>query len=101
MPCGAAFDCLWCGDAYTCRGPDDLEGWAQLCSSCVGKAGDNGFLRFRLHQALIERGGASAGHPPGVSAPAAVATADAGPAAGPGAEAATPVAATPVATTDR
>ena len=57
----ATFDCLWCGDAYTCRGPDDLEGWAQLCSSCVGKAGDNGFLRFRLHQALTERGAASGG----------------------------------------
>ena len=25
---------------------------------CVGKAGDNGFLRFRLHQALTERGAA-------------------------------------------
>ncbi len=41
-----------------CRGPDDLEGWAQLCPDCVGKAGDNGFLRFRLHQALTERGAA-------------------------------------------
>jgi ubiquinone/menaquinone biosynthesis C-methylase UbiE len=60
MPFRATFDCLWCGDAYSCRGPDDLEGWAQLCSSCVGKAGDNGFLRFRLHQALTERGSASA-----------------------------------------
>jgi demethylmenaquinone methyltransferase/2-methoxy-6-polyprenyl-1,4-benzoquinol methylase len=60
MPFRATFDCLWCGDAYACRGPDDLEGWAQLCSSCVGKAGDNGFLRFRLHQALTERGAASA-----------------------------------------
>ena len=58
MPFRATFDCLWCGDAYACRGPDDLEGWAQLCSSCVGKAGDNGFLRFRLHQALTERGAA-------------------------------------------
>src|SRR6476659_2134633 len=81
MPFRATFDCLWCGDAYACRGPDDLEGWAQLCSSCVGKAGDNGFLRFRLHQALTER---------------AAATADAGPTASPRAEA-TPVGATPVA----
>ena len=64
MPFRATFACLWCGDAYTCRGPDDLEGWAQLCSSCVGKAGDNGFLRFRLHQALTERGAAAAGHAP-------------------------------------
>ena len=58
MPFRAAFDCLWCGAAHTCRGPDDLEGWAQLCPDCVGKAGDNGFLRFRLHQALTERGAA-------------------------------------------
>ena len=100
MPFRATFDCLWCGDAYACRGPDDLEGWAQLCSSCVGKAGDNGFLRFRLHQALTERGAASAGHAAAVAAPAAVATADAGPSAAPGAEA-TPVGPTPVATTDR
>ena len=44
------------GPPHTCRGPDDLEGWAQLCPDCVGKAGDNGFLRFRLRQALTERG---------------------------------------------
>lgn len=61
MPFRATFDCLWCGSAHTCRGPDDLEGWAQLCPSCVGKAGDNGFLRFRLRQALTERGAASKG----------------------------------------
>jgi SAM-dependent methyltransferase len=73
MPFRATFDCLWCGDVHTCRGPDDLEGWAQLCSSCVGKAGDNGFLRFRLHQALTERGAASA-RPVTTAAP--VATAD-------------------------
>ena len=54
----ATFDCLWCGASHTCRGADDLEGWAQLCPDCVGKAGDNGFLRFRLHQALAERGAA-------------------------------------------
>ncbi len=56
MPFRTTFDCLWCGAPHTCRGPDDLEGWAQLCPDCVGKAGDNGFLRFRLHQALTERG---------------------------------------------
>jgi demethylmenaquinone methyltransferase/2-methoxy-6-polyprenyl-1,4-benzoquinol methylase len=61
MPFRATFDCLWCGTAHTCRGDDDLEGWAQLCPSCVGKAGDNGFLRFRLRQALIERGAAARG----------------------------------------
>ena len=48
MPFRATFDCLWCGAAHVCRGPDDLEGWAQLCPDCVGKAGDNGFLRFRV-----------------------------------------------------
>jgi demethylmenaquinone methyltransferase/2-methoxy-6-polyprenyl-1,4-benzoquinol methylase len=58
MPFRSSFDCLWCGTAHVCRGPDDLEGWAQLCPDCVGKAGDNGFLRFRLHQALAERGAA-------------------------------------------
>ena len=31
MPFRATFDCLWCGAAHVCRGPDDLEGWAQLC----------------------------------------------------------------------
>ncbi len=58
VPFRATFDCLWCGAAHTCRGPDDLEGWAQLCPDCIGKAGDNGFLRFRLRQALTERGAA-------------------------------------------
>ncbi|MEA2653909.1 MAG: hypothetical protein QOI37_1136 [Chloroflexota bacterium] len=58
MPFRPTFDCLWCGSAHVCRGPDDLEGWAQLCPGCVGKAGDNGFLRFRLRQALTERGAA-------------------------------------------
>ena len=57
MPFRTAFDCLWCGTAWTTRGPDDLEGWAQLCPDCVGKAGENEFLRFRLRDALAERGG--------------------------------------------
>lgn len=52
----ASFACLWCGAAHACRTEDDLEGWAQLCSTCLGKAGDNGFLRFRLHKAITERG---------------------------------------------
>jgi methyltransferase family protein len=59
MPFRASFDCLWCGNAHTCRDPNDLEGWAQLCPVCVGKAGDNGFLRYRLHEALTERGAAA------------------------------------------
>jgi SAM-dependent methyltransferase len=59
MPFRPTFDCLWCGTGHTCRGPDEIEGWAQLCSTCVGKAGDNGFLRFRLRQAITERGTAN------------------------------------------
>ena len=54
------FDCLWCGAPHTCRTPDDIEGWAQLCPDCAGKAGENGFLRFRLREALAERARASA-----------------------------------------
>jgi SAM-dependent methyltransferase len=57
----ANFQCLWCGVTHTPRTPDDLEGWAQLCPDCLGKAGDNGFLRFRLRQAITERGHAG-GH---------------------------------------
>jgi SAM-dependent methyltransferase len=56
MPFRATFDCLWCGAAHATRTPDDIEGWAQLCPTCIGKAGDNGFLRFRLRQAITERG---------------------------------------------
>ena len=63
MPFRASFSCLWCGAEHTTRSADDLEGWAQLCPDCVGKAGDNGFLRFRLRQALTERS-ASAGEGP-------------------------------------
>jgi len=59
MPFLASFSCLWCGTAHTVRSADDLEGWAQLCPDCVGKAGDNGFLRFRLRRALTERSAAA------------------------------------------
>lgn len=69
MPFRASFDCLWCGSRHTCRGPDDLEGWAQLCPTCVGKAGDNGFLRFRLRDALTERGALARGATPGSATP--------------------------------
>lgn len=55
MPYRVSFDCLWCGRPHATRGLDDLEGWAQLCPDCLGKAGDNEFLRFRLHRALSER----------------------------------------------
>jgi SAM-dependent methyltransferase len=59
VPFRATFDCLWCGSSYTTRTPADIEGWALLCPDCVGKAGDNGFLRFRLRQALTERSAAA------------------------------------------
>ena len=78
MPFRAAFDCLWCGAAHACRGPDDLEGWAQLCPDCIGKAGDNGFLRFRLRQALTERGAAGGAGAVAVAEAAAAPEAEAG-----------------------
>jgi SAM-dependent methyltransferase len=61
------FDCLWCGSSHVTRTPQDLEGWASLCPSCIARAGDNGFLRARLRTALAERaraagsGGAASG----------------------------------------
>ncbi len=70
----ATFDCLWCGVPWTTRGPDDLEGWAQLCSNCLGKAGSNPFLRGRLRSALEARAGA------GQSTSAAPAATSTGPA---------------------
>jgi SAM-dependent methyltransferase len=51
----SAFDCLWCGRSWSTRSPDDLEGWAQLCPDCLGRAGENPFLRFRLRDALAAR----------------------------------------------
>jgi len=60
MPFRATFSCLWCGAAHATRSPADLEGWAQLCPDCLGRAGDNPFLRFRLRDALAERAGAPA-----------------------------------------
>jgi cyclopropane fatty-acyl-phospholipid synthase-like methyltransferase len=61
------FDCLWCGRSWTIRSADDLEGWAKLCPDCLGKAGDNSFLRFRLRDALAAR--ATASHPAGETTP--------------------------------
>ena len=69
MPFRSSFDCLWCGTSYVARGHDDIEGWAQLCSDCIAKAGDNGFLRFRLRDAITER--ARAAVPAGVGPTAA------------------------------
>src|SRR5262245_32902440 len=66
----ATFDCLWCGRSWTTRSPDDLEGWAQLCPDCLGKAGDNPFLKFRLRDAIVARGAASAATPEKPAPPA-------------------------------
>jgi SAM-dependent methyltransferase len=56
----STFNCLWCGREWTVRDADDLEGYARLCPDCLGKAGDNPFLRFRLRSALEARAGAAA-----------------------------------------
>ena len=61
MPFRERFDCLWCGTPHATRAPSDLEGWAQLCPACLGKAGTNPFLRVRLREALAERGRAGGG----------------------------------------
>jgi demethylmenaquinone methyltransferase/2-methoxy-6-polyprenyl-1,4-benzoquinol methylase len=50
------FNCLWCGRPYEVRSDSDLEGYAQLCSDCVGRAGENEFLRYRLKEGLRLRG---------------------------------------------
>src|SRR6476660_8702088 len=68
QPPQPTFACLWCGRSWTVRAPDDLEGFAKLCPDCLGKAGDNEFLRFRLRAALEARAALSA------SASATVAT---------------------------
>ena len=78
MPFRDRFDCLWCGSAHAVRTPDDLEGWAQLCPTCLGKAGTNPFLRTRLRTALAERGRGAA---PSSAAGTVVATATATPGA--------------------
>lgn len=57
------FDCLWCGRAWQTRGPSDLEGWAQLCPDCLGRAGENAFLRARLRAAIAARAAASTPEP--------------------------------------
>ena len=86
----SSFACLWCGAAYETRGRDDLEGWAQLCPTCLGRAGENPFLRFRLHAAIADRAAAGRDGQPPVDAPASAPPA---PAAAPIAPAAAPTAA--------
>ena len=70
------FDCLWCGRSWTVRAPDDLEGFARLCPDCLGKAGDNEFLRFRLRSALEARAAATSPAPAAPAAPVSPATSD-------------------------
>jgi ubiquinone/menaquinone biosynthesis C-methylase UbiE len=74
MPFHATFTCLWCGTPHATRSEEDLEGWAQLCPACIGKAGENEFIRFRVRQALADRGAAkAAAEQPAVPVRAAVA----------------------------
>ncbi|MFL5726556.1 MAG: class I SAM-dependent methyltransferase [Chloroflexota bacterium] len=74
----ATFDCLWCGRSWTVRSPDDLEAWAQLCPDCLGKAGENPFLRFRLRDAIAARGASNRSRPAGseTASPAAAEVGD-------------------------
>jgi SAM-dependent methyltransferase len=65
MPFRAEFNCLWCGRPHKTRSADDIEGFAQLCPDCVGRAGENEFLRFRLREGLRARSSAAA--PPAVA----------------------------------
>jgi demethylmenaquinone methyltransferase/2-methoxy-6-polyprenyl-1,4-benzoquinol methylase len=57
------FDCLWCGQAWRPRDANDLEALARLCPDCLGRAGSNEFLRFRLRAALDARARAHAATP--------------------------------------
>ena len=80
MPFRDRFDCLWCGTPHVTRAPSDLEGWAQLCPTCLGKAGTNEFLRTRLRSALAERGRAGGSEEGGANAPLTTAMPRAAPA---------------------
>ncbi len=53
-----SFNCLWCGRPHQTRTDSDIEGWARLCSDCIGRAQDNEFLRFRLREGLRLRAAA-------------------------------------------
>ena len=70
----ARFDCLWCGTTWAVRGSDDLEGWAQLCPDCLGKAGANTFLRGRLRTAIEQRAAAGVTAAAAARSPAPTAT---------------------------
>ena len=73
MPFRDRFDCLWCGTPHAVRTAADLEGWAQLCPACLGKAGTNAFLRARLRTAIADRG--RAGSTEGATTPMTVGSA--------------------------
>jgi demethylmenaquinone methyltransferase/2-methoxy-6-polyprenyl-1,4-benzoquinol methylase len=55
------FACLWCGRTWRPRAADDLEAHARLCPDCLGRAGENPFLRFRLRAGLADRAAAGPG----------------------------------------
>jgi len=55
------FSCLWCGRTWQPRTADDLEARAGLCPDCLGRAGENPFLRFRLRAGLEARAAAGGG----------------------------------------
>lgn len=57
----ASFDCLWCGRRHAATGGEDLAGWAQLCPTCLERAGTNPFLRYRVRRAIADRQAARAG----------------------------------------
>ncbi len=82
MPYRPRFDCLWCGMTWAARGSDDLEGWAQLCPDCLGKAGTNTFLRGRLRTAIAQRAAAGVAAP-GRSSPVSSVPSSAAPDAAP------------------
>jgi SAM-dependent methyltransferase len=88
MPFRDRFDCLWCGTAHAVRTPADLEGWAQLCPTCLGRAGTNPFLKSRLRNALAARGSATGVAGAAEGAPRSAAGAVGGPARSPVATAA-------------
>jgi SAM-dependent methyltransferase len=50
-----AYTCLWCGVACPPTAADDLTALARLCPDCLARAGDNPFLRRRLHAAIEAR----------------------------------------------
>ena len=49
----AGYTCLWCGTNCGPAAADDLATLARLCPDCLGRAGDNPFLRrHTLHKEI-------------------------------------------------